>query len=509
MLFLLPVVLVCILIIVALVVDAKGYRPETSYNYYNKIKDDAKIIPNGYYKGYREYERDAIPIIDGIINGDNPLFMEYVRRIKKLMDDDGVKCLGPDALDDMKVSDYIPNYSHNCFSNVSDNMTTAVYQFKANTKDIVTTEYVRSLKEINNVRYVMMLIDYFNSMAKLYTNQYNLKHGNIIPDKTFVVLYKGGNVINMYVKLFLHKLGSKVSDIEEKMRKEMNRGDWDFTLSIDTVKFNTIPNNKLVFEQIKTVMLFALSEIQREIERHLRFDYRAIADRLYNILKSNDILDIVSNISRNNNVQLSARVDNIVVPHYEIDSKGVYPSNADMSKQSSIVTTTPNNADFYNVPSVVINKPSVSLTYITEIENLKFLKGQFISNFDLARVKIRNKSTVDINGNKGQLELPAELIDLTFVRPYSDENKALYVHRLVHEKGDEDITYFMYKVDGKDISLPFYTVQHLYFDLYSLLHAEALFMWNDRKYGKRLKRFITLGVICSSTKIDMNSILNI
>jgi hypothetical protein len=89
------------------------------------------------------------------------------------------------------------------------------------------------------------------------------------------------------------------------------------------------------------------------------------------------------------------------------------------------------------------------------------------------------------------MTLPYELIDAVISE--KDDGLSRYIHSNLVQLNAPDVEQYSHL--EKLYTLP--TAQYLYFDLAALLTAECIFIWEDKKYGKRLFRWIFMALAAS------------
>jgi len=157
------------------------------------------------------------------------------------------------------------------------------------------------------------------------------------------------------------------------------------------------------------------------------------------------------------------------------------------------------------------NKENRSEFYISLIDNIKWeikrLRSEsFLTSFSLVRLKINFLVNLEIDNNKYSiLNIPSELIDISI--SYFDDHKS----KGLFTNGNKINNLFTkYEFSNLKLEQPFnfwsYNINTFIHDIYVILFVDSLLPWYDKKYEKRVYRFLFFSTIQllskSSTDID-------
>lgn len=136
---------------------------------------------------------------------------------------------------------------------------------------------------------------------------------------------------------------------------------------------------------------------------------------------------------------------------------------------------------------------NASINSIGFTEGLNFKKTYLVTDFDLARVKINNDVRFNIDGQKIDKTLSADIIDMSFINAGDTYKK--YMHYKLGKIGAKE--WVMRNVNG--VVLPYLTSHYLFYDLCAIIVEMSVYPWDDKKYGKRLDRLINMGILSAVT----------
>lgn len=393
---------------------------------------------------------------------------------------------------------YAPGLKHSCIYNKKTTgslMDDPNYKFSYSIRDLLTTIYVRSFEEAaGNVQesrsFSLKLSNTFNAGLGRFVSDYNNTYGtNYRAD----IIYKGGNVIAIYTRYLVDKLlpalnnRRSVEFLRSKVR-ELKRGDWDYTLSIDHNLLGTDFGDKS-----KTFVLMLLQEIKRYLDNHDTFDLGNIARMIQrDLLKSTDAQMFSYNYGRSIGKPVTiekVEINGLTITENKVSSNG----NADNPSKFSFkrpgaenITDTFQVDTLYDPNTSLMQTSNVSIGMIEGILGLvTFMK----THFDLARLKFNNKVTVNVGGQRMDRNFSADIVDMSFIRP--DDTKTINLHEKLGTLPEMTIRKL------GQYNIPFYTPHYLFYDLNNMLVEEGIYIWNDKKYTKRVDRYITIGLVSS------------
>lgn len=409
---------------------------------------------------------------------------------------DDLKCGSKTQLPVPEV--YAPGLKHSCIYNKKTTgslMDDPNYKFSYSIRDLLTTIYVRSFEEAaGNVQesrsFSLKLSNTFNAGLGRFVSDYNNTYGtNYRAD----IIYKGGNVIAIYTRYLVDKLlpalnnRRSVEFLRSKVR-ELKRGDWDYTLSIDHNLLGTDFGDKS-----KTFVLMLLQEIKRYLDNHDTFDLGNIARMIQrDLLKSTDAQMFSYNYGRSIGKPVTiekVEINGLTITENKVSSNG----NADNPSKFSFkrpgaenITDTFQVDTLYDPNTSLMQTSNVSIGMIEGILGLvTFMK----THFDLARLKFNNKVTVNVGGQRMDRNFSADIVDMSFIRP--DDTKTINLHEKLGTLPEMTIRKL------GQYNIPFYTPHYLFYDLNNMLVEEGIYIWNDKKYTKRVDRYITIGLVSS------------
>jgi hypothetical protein len=397
----------------------------------------------------------------------------------------------------------------------SKNKQSALYKFKANLKDEVTGIYIKSIDLKKNQEIVINIIFFLNEQLKDFILKYNNINKTDYDSSKFNILYKGGNVINLYFRTYIdmltknHRNNVKINKLFDYLNFIMKRGDWDFTLSISD-KIDENFNDK-----IKTLVLYLLTIIQKELESKMQLDTKKL---LQNMQKSlfidNNVGQLIDSLKKDTGTKKHIKLLYVKTPYGAITGKNntdiVAVDEPGLQKYSGISTFPSTNiSNYFDVDTFLGDRadkiPKMHIFTIF-IEKLFFFKMRYYSSFDLARIKINNNVEFYMDGKQQRMQTPAEIIDMSFINK-SDDVQQKMINDSILTHGGKKFVY--YEHDNK--KFPFLSLDFIFWDLHYILFEQHFFLWADRKYDKRLKRLITTSIFLSLDRgfLDINKTYDI
>jgi hypothetical protein len=139
----------------------------------------------------------------------------------------------------------------------------------------------------------------------------------------------------MYDKFGKFSKGLHNIIITKKM-SELNRGDWDYTLYINST-------DQRLISSARTFVLYMLSEIKKYLDTHKVFNMKNIADKLFvELYNRNDVKNILTDYRNMTNKTIA--IEQLHVPGFTISGGKVTPtadpqihSQYSFNRDSSIV----------------------------------------------------------------------------------------------------------------------------------------------------------------------------
>lgn len=397
----------------------------------------------------------------------------------------------------------IINYNNNkyiCNYNIKDDKNTKKYKLKANLKDIITTSYMKSITTTDFKNYVFHILKFLNNGIRKIEILYNKKYNtNII--NNYYIMYKGGNVINSYFKFYINQLKQyrhkyAIINFNVFINDIMKIGDWDFSLKIID------KTNLELNEIIKNSVMYFLSLINNSIGMNIHNVNTIIQNNLFN----KNVNDMLYQFKKDINSYNKIYIKSIKTPYGNITKDSIDTTNV-LSSEKSGITYIENNkkSSYMTVDSFISNTHMLNKnpTKTIYIKNLKFLKFKYKSSFDLAKVKINNIAQIVIDGKVEDIKLPAEIIDVSFINIQDDEQSNV-INKNIKKDNSNSLTF----IKHQNNTYPFYTPAYLFHDISYMLFTQEVYPWIDRKYEKRLKRYVTIGIIYDLSKYKVKDVKN-
>ena len=401
---------------------------------------------------------------------------------------------GADAKKLLRHYDIERDLKTGCFS-FRDNK--KFYDFIKNSRGLITDTYVNAIAPETGEKFVVFLIRYFHDIIDAYTKIYNANSSAVIRPMDIIVLYKGGNMINYYIRRFMERVQPKVrlpqhDDHMKILETTKKRGDWDFNVYFsDTVQ--SLPDFLKVKNDILELLVFALSEIRVEVNDKLRLDYHDLAKQVQKkYFEEPAAKDFLIRAFPNGELY------DVAIPQWRINSENITRDPISLNKQSFILLPRRRTKvkdyiefdNFLNLQNQNAAKSDIFVSVTTDIT----LQYRLKVKFTLARLKVNNVLRIKDNDQIEEYGIPAELVDLAF----SDENSEFYMafHQAMHNKP----VYELVNWYGQRIPIP--SIYYLYNDLKIIMTDLSYYIWDDRKYQKRLLRLVFLAGICDMLEND-------
>lgn len=381
------------------------------------------------------------------------------------------------------VYDVVNNLNTTCAVAKSGVMTPD-YKLTYMMRDWLTTTYVRSLEaegaknKINAKLYAIQLADTFNKILSNFNNHFS----QLSPS---CILYKGGNIINIYTTMLHQKLRNETKNNKfEAIRFELKRGDWDYALHMGS-------NNANHTDTGRTYVLRMLEKVKEYMDNTQIFDIRIVANNLLSDINNGALMPIFReyfNATRKKIEFMGAHL-----PGVDIVNNRVTPGVTTL-KHSGYTMPRPNDTvnDSFEVRSLsgdgLITPTQISIGFT---EGIRFRMTNITNDFDLARVKINNIFDLRINGKRDIKTLSADIIDMSFINP--GDTRTIWDHDKMDPLKLDKYTYRM--VHG--FNIPFLTPHYLFYDLCAIIFEGSVYPWDDKKYNKRLARLTIMGLISS------------
>lgn len=364
-------------------------------------------------------------------------------------------------------------------------------------------------------------------------------------------LYKGGNTtryhMNAFIKSVKDRLGDRSKDILENIMSGWKIGDYDYSVYIkyQDLKDKGFRDDQLLKlkDDLKKMVMTTLNYLKNKLEKYFNGEELIknlsgnIQRKYFNGQFERELLVMLNDINETSKNKLEMlELDNIVITGGVIDKTGYYMDyNRDTTNTSKIFFNLGNKYmgndnkivsqhklittnKMYSSDELAKNLPNYmddSNIYILYVDNLKLNKGPYnLSDFDLYRLKIntvfnfnviRENSPFNVKKNK---QVAIEIIDVS-INGLNDSRRPLYEQ--FSYGNEEDIINIdignINKMNKIRFKIP--SPHYMYKDLATMLFTDAMFVWEDKKYAKRIKRFLYQTLIClTSDKIITTQILD-
>jgi hypothetical protein len=234
-------------------------------------------------------------------------------------------------------------------------------------------------------------------------------------------------------------------------------------------------------------------------DENIMNNFYSIMNNPLKTLLNEEILNIINN--QLSNELINSRID------LEIN---VLKDTIKINKMIKLIYS---NVDKEIQRNLYLDKNNRSEHYISLIENIKFernnpIKGEYVTTFGLARLKINFLLNLETNDNKyAIINIPGELIDISI--SYFDDHK-----NTIFNNGKKiNNLYTNYEFSNSSIK-PFkfwsYNINSFIHDLVVILYIDVLLPWEDKKYKKRMYRMIFFATIqlLSENTINVDELIN-
>ncbi len=397
------------------------------------------------------------------------------------------------------------------------------YSVKRNFKNQMTDLYMEFLEMLDNFQgYTVKILKYLNDDLERSVIAYNKKFKqNLIFGVDIAIIYKGGNVINLYnkqLKSFIDKiLGDDMFNYDNKLQyKEVTtlidfkkipqsfnkKGDWDFSIYYDKNKianFNVFRKHMCHYALATLTTAGDLLEFKEDSSKKIA---HLIGDKLINqnidFMNKNksEIGDIiVIDIPFFKVSYIKSKLEKLKFS-YKVDSSNVPPRESYLKMP---------NKDF---SKSITRKFDLKMSYgfVAAIHDLRFNIRNSLIDFDLYRYKVNNVMTYThpglLFGSTIKYNIPAELIDISFPGEL-DNSKDIQLNILKTVNSDGPLY--------KDMTIgsqkyKFLTTYNLFADLVNILYEQQMLPWEDSKYEKRIARLFNMCFINSIKHQDLKQI---
>lgn len=430
-----------------------------------------------------------------------------------------------------------------------------IYLFKKDFSLALTDLYMANgltSKELSvSTNYIYSILDY---SLKIFIEKL-VKH-SVLGEKTphikgnISLLYKGGNTTRLIMSSFYEtlvnlKLQNNIGDSSPKFDISINKlkelidtssiGDWDYMIKIDWLTLSKYFHEeyldglgKLIFAYFYYISSTIKTTIKQMMMSSININNmaRAVQSKFFSEEYREKIENFVNNYNNNMSANIeSMKLDDIIIFDKKIEESSITDvTDKDMERLNkksyylqnfidSISDPKFQNIDeftsaksryietnniFHSVNGIqIINDLKTDNVYIALSESMLFLRNNYISSFDLIRIKMNNVFEFSLINNDQiddkTLKANIELVDLSFTSRYDTKSIAGLQFDYPNTK-----SYIYFKIDkfanGIQYKIP--SPQYMFGDICGMLFIENNFVWEDKKYAKRIKRLINLSLVC-------------
>lgn len=372
-------------------------------------------------------------------------------------------------------SDHEEELEHLCIKTKSGQEMSELYIKKKKLADELTSKFMSSYLSDNFKTELKYVYDTINQLLIAYQlNRYG-KTGLI------KLVFKGGNVINMYIVQILEHLTEKINGFDNILSSNKDffgyesnkKGDWDFSVQIRHEIY------KEIIDDVRILILIGLTLIKQQIDR----GNLATSNRIEYLRKINvDLLNGKINPSLTDITTIGTK---LIKKSDRIQSK---PGR--INKRSIIVNKVKHEIDDYLfrdifIVSKILDTSSIKISdlniltnelsdvYIVYVDDIRLGNAVGSVHFELFRLKISNFLKLD--NFQSTINCPIELIDVSV--DYYDSSTLIETTKCIKKNKTTD------SMDG--MLVPSY--QYVICDLLNLL-GQSILPWDDIKWRKRLDR---------------------
>lgn len=365
---------------------------------------------------------------------------------------------------------------------------------------------------------VIVFYSILDNLVQQYLDVYNdINYSNQLTENDVYFVYKGGNINRMFNKKMFDLFDKVINDIHDKTKlndtlklfnQEDKRSDFDCYVYINS----NLSNYNIIVSQIKKILTIGLEYIKCNFDQLFnnyrsngKFDAQQIYTNMLNDYEFKQLLlnhdaELLSIQTRNfliskNQILLKNSKDmkhKIVHPRkksvgkldYVESSIMLYPTYSDYLNNNVDLATTSKYLDIQS------NETCKNDAYISKAENITLYSFGNKMKFDIIRLKINNSVNINYKGTKTQLNCAYELIDAVVLGENNNHDKFILSQLKKHNEDKKYI--FKYNYNNKDVKLRVTSIYYIIYDLYGILFKLNQFIWNDKKYEKRIRRLINL-----------------
>lgn len=478
---------------------------------------------------------------------ENPLFQMQLNKNLNCSDRNN---LASDNEEDSKfmVYDKENNLKLGCFKIAQNNEN---YIFKSTLKGQMTDIFINSLGDKLFEVFSLRIIDIMNEMVEYYIQIFNQNITYQLKDDDVVYLYKGGNIIRIYIDEMLGNISSSIiqncmsdkglkniTDVMTTIKSKQKYGDWDMIIYINPDLDTNL--YKKIEKDLNKILLPIIDSLKGEFTNlifnkfsHNFLDFLSKVQHSY--FEDEDFKKIITDYDN------TLVLNNIKTFDYEIKKNSICKKNfTDLQKNSFVTLDKPGTSEknYIELENLLVENnsrintqqqnryiPGVGITvndlefdtlfqnekifdetsdkiFITQSQALVVVRN-FKIPFTISRLKVNNISTLLKEGKELHIGLPFELIDAVVLDQFDSQGE--YIHHKLEQYHKP--LYSVLNYYGKKLKLP--SIYYLYYDLEAILMRQNVFIWEDKKYGKRLLRLILIALYASlNDKIKVSEVLS-
>lgn len=347
-------------------------------------------------------------------------------------------------------------------------------EIKGITTKFITSKFLSSHEIMTN--FLWVISNAFSARIVDFIAENKLKNGDI----TF--MYKGGNVLRFVALKYLTKFPGNIEYEFVKMYGDaIGKSDADFQIFVN----NNIQNYDEIHKKTRLMSLSVLAKLRDFFVQNKGkyFNFYKL-DKSYREEQLSKCLE---------DINKSECIGNPKSPFYQAKFMSLKFSDdivgspkhipRIMGRHDIFITTDP-EGNTLTYPIYINDKVNRDEMFVSLNEEITIDNPSALVHFALSRIKFNFSSIcIDKNNNEQEINIPAELIDVSI--PYRDDSNAQHFNVDRHTK-----LYNIIMDDDKYFTVRAYNKSHIIDDLSQILFIQNKFPWMDTKYMKRLKRLL-------------------
>lgn len=412
------------------------------------------------------------------------------------------------------------------------------YLFKKFFNTLFTDVYVQDYLDVDTYSLLTNYL-YFTMVSafKQYIQIYNQYNNIKLDDNDIILMYKGGNTIRFYISNLYKKINFGESpkaragkEALKKIQQGLSRGDWDYYVYIDYKRLvNVLTTNQIntVRKHVEQLTSFILYKIKGQLYDFLKASFvknnlgavlniklwsQMTYDRISEFIK--DFNDDAPLDKKINTIQIDNVVtfDNIVrqnsIEELPLENRGILDKksfNIIPTNKSEIINGSERSSVAYlevfnffldnKLGEYLPSKDIISPIYVQFTDNMHIVHNYVNVIISLFRLKLNNKLYLKINDKTIPMNIPVELIDVSI--SHLEDNK-IHFTELFNTDGNskkmQDLNIILDNNSKLPVSIP--SADYMFYDINIIIIKEILFMWQEKKYDKRITRSLLLSLIC-------------